>query len=1128
MPPEEEERKVPSVDDEKDSFFFPFTLSGEDAVEDDRNHPEPALLQQSEEGSKHWNKTASNNIRVNGNDETDSDDMSVNSIATQPGGISESSPSDNGLVMVEEVDGTKHQATAVPDNTTSAQEKSTKPIGIEKICGNGEKESPIEIFSDDEDDADEDVPLLREMIKEREDTDQSDEEDERNRKMAARKGGVSPVAMQTSQASCMRHNRRGRPKKNSAASVAIDDEDDRNICADERKAQPFSIRRSLRARNPPDLFIRHQKEIEGPRKRKGRVEPSAKKKGRIYNTDEGTYFEVDRVLSACIDEQGRLHAQVLWKDSRYPDPDWMMANDLTKDTFQDALRMVQRRGEPPQPAATPLAAAAAQTTQNRSTRNGTRKHRRKRISARIQKQRTAELKNTGEEGFLGTSENGDALWVVEKVLDRRIKEKGKRKGLGFEYLCRWEGYPKYPDSWQPTENLNERLLQAAFQQFPGEVPGADKSDDSQDDQGNTFDGVRYETYQDMVNAKHNRNQQVLCDLGFSRAEVDAKEDEAKEPIDTGNDHADFGHAKDEREASGGRGPLDRCIEKKTLPNYEKGDECERYDSFDPHFDNDDKGAREATTHEDNGNSNSYETISWQKEQAEDKVNDDEDQIRGTGITALPTRIPEERNRSRSPDISIDDCYSETDNTDEDEDNDDFDVRLDDLTESSYKTIGGLAEIHTADNILLRVGTSFHAENGRILTIRDLLGKEEIALCEIYIPSSDTLLSDTKAELDEYFPVGNLVKVPFSNLKKRCKEKFRRANWFYESGEIEKYDCALYRKEEGRRIPPTKLGKAKPTVLELFAGAGGMTLGFKNAGFDTKWAVEKNSHAAGTLRANISKNSVMEECVRGFIKRSVEGVIDAYPKKGEVDHIHASPPCQGVSRANRFGGANDEENNSLSFEFLNAVRYFEPKTATYENVKGLLMAKNIWILKKLIAELHCMGYQVRLAKLNSSDYGDPQNRKRVILWGAQTSMHLPMKPQPTHGKNLMKRRTVEDAIGCLKSIEPYTTGDKGFHSENGQLVPNHCARISTPTEEELERYTLKADRPAHTIKSVNHAIHYNRKRFISVREAASLQSFPIDHQFSGRSTDQFKQIGNAVPVMMATQIARSVAQVYGLP
>jgi hypothetical protein len=91
----------------------------------------------------------------------------------------------------------------------------------------------------------------------------------------------------------------------------------------------------------------------------------------------------------------------------------------------------------------------------------------------------------------------------------------------------------------------------------------------------------------------------------------------------------------------------------------------------------------------------------------------------------------------------------------------------------------------------------------------------------------------------------------------------------------------------------------------------------------------------------------------------------------------------------------------------------------------------------------------------------------------------MKPQPTHGKNLMKRRTVGDAIGCLESLEPYTTGDKGFRSENGQLVPNHCARTSTPTEEELERDRLKAERPAHTIKGVNHASNISNRRMLNV-------------------------------------------------
>lgn len=489
---------------------------------------------------------------------------------------------------------------------------------------------------------------------------------------------------------------------------------------------------------------------------------------------------------------------------------------------------------------------------------------------------------------------------------------------------------------------------------------------------------------------------------------------------------------------------------------------------------------------------------------------------GNTARVLPTQIAEDRRLPSSQEVSETEYYSETENMDYDEDSDDI------------EDLGGMNEIRTADNKLLRKDMLFYAEKDcSILAIRTLLVKEEVAICERLIPSWDTFLSGTEAEQPEFFPVGALTRAPFSQLKKRCKpETITRSKWLYAIGKVPKHDFAFYREEKERKVPPSLPGKAKPKVLELFAGAGGMTVGFMNAGFDTKWAVENNKPAAATLRSAFDSKCVWGECVRDFISRS-EKRFGGYPKKGEVDHIHASPPCQGYSRANRTGGCNDEENNSLSYEFVNAVRYFEPKTATFENVKGILHKDNVEDLKEIVADLYCMDYQVRVALLNSSDYGDPQKRERVIIWVAHTSMHLPAKPLPTHGKNLLSRRTVRDAIGCLERIDPYI-GDNGTVEVNNEIVYDHCARTSKPTQEELEKNTLKPDMPACTIKGVNHPIHYNKQRFISVREAACLQSFPFDHPFSGATTDQFKQIGNAVPIMMATHIARSVAQVYGLP
>jgi len=112
----------------------------------------------------------------------------------------------------------------------------------------------------------------------------------------------------------------------------------------------------------------------------------------------------------------------------------------------------------------------------------------------------------------------------------------------------------------------------------------------------------------------------------------------------------------------------------------------------------------------------------------------------------------------------------------------------------------------------------------------------------------------------------------------------------------------------------------------------------------------------------------------------------YPCKGDGDHIHASPPCQGFSDANRTGGKNDDKNNELSFQFLKAVKFFRPATASLENVIGFVSnlevgkskSKKSAYCKRIVEELLKLGYQVRVCILVSSDYGDPQKRPRVFL------------------------------------------------------------------------------------------------------------------------------------------------------
>eukprot|EP00980_Cylindrotheca_fusiformis_P004896 scaffold1041_cov121-Cylindrotheca_fusiformis.AAC.1 len=995
--------------------------------------------------------------------------------------------------------------------TTVKEEGANEAIalcGASRACkmpnipiGTGDKNAPIELLSSSDDDSDSDGAERIAMRKGRPSLvaryiDQScDSQEEDYRKMPARVDGQPMAATRsagvTSQEIPQTKQRRSTPPKPSSNSM-----------------EDCSVRRSSRQRRRPDIFVEAQK-IEEPKKRKKR--PQQQK-------DDDSNEGVEQLLDARYERDGRLMARVQWKNSRRPQ--WVVATSETLPThiFAEALAFVVGRGT--ECSATPSRASIpARSAENRPRHLRAKKTKHMRTSRQTRKE-LDEKKCTGMEGFYRQTEKGTE-WHVEDIVSRRVV---KRR---VQYLVRWKG--NYDDTWEPAENLNELLIKVAWKKFPRDDPEADDSSRRSEDEPET-DGVNHSEGITTRRAEHTGNSQVIQAAMPSPDEpLEEQEDGVANSRYEANKDIDFDYTGEEDENTNSAGAS--CIANDTEHSTS---------GFDAPLDRDE--TRESTL---------LPTIAFLSEEIGpcDGWNDDDDnevadrnpitvavtpdalapeacEEKGRNVASLDTRAKksDEQQASRSPSPRADCCDSETDATDDDEEDDDDLLKV--LRKSEYGEAGKIAEIQMGRRVL-RAGMTFHAEKGfSLVTILDLIEKDEVALCEKCIHSSDTFLYGTRAEEPQFFPGGELVKIPFSKLKTEYSESFPKAEWHYAPGEIAKYDFAFFKRAKERRVPPAKPGKGKPTVLELFAGTGGMTLGFKNAGFDIKWAVEKNESAASTLKANFDTHSVRAECVKSFMKRCKEGC-DAYPKKGDVDHIHASPPCQGFSRANRYGGVNDEENNSLSFEFVEAVRHFEPRTATYENVKGLLMPQNVGTLKSIVAELFLLGYQVRLALLNSSDYGDPQKRERVVLWIAQTRMHLPMKPQPTHGKHLMKRRTVVDAIGCLEKIEPYR-GKRGSLSVDCVDIHDHCIRDSKPTEEELDRLALKPDKPARTIKGANHAVHYNRERFISVREAACLQSFPFDHHFSGPITEQFKQIGNAVPVMMATHIARSVAQVYGLP
>ena len=289
------------------------------------------------------------------------------------------------------------------------------------------------------------------------------------------------------------------------------------------------------------------------------------------------------------------------------------------------------------------------------------------------------------------------------------------------------------------------------------------------------------------------------------------------------------------------------------------------------------------------------------------------------------------------------------------------------------------------------------------------------------------------------------------------------------------------------------------VLDLFAGCGGLSLGFEAAGFRTI-GYEMVEAAVETYNRNLSG-----VCHNQFLEVGFD-----YPEADKIDIVIGGPPCQPFSR---FGNQMGLEDARDGFPvFIDAVRRIRPRVFLFENVANIL-GRHKWYLDLIVAELRKTGYMVEYKVVNAVDYGVPQNRERLICIGHRASFQFPKVEQ--------RRVTVEDAIGDMM----YTFGadSKFLTSEQERYIAvyekkSHCI---TPRD-------LHPDRPARTITCRNLAgatsdmqrvkLPDGRRRRIEVREAARLQSFPDWFEFCGTETQQFNQIGNAVPPLLAYKMA----------
>ncbi|WP_415894386.1 DNA (cytosine-5-)-methyltransferase [Providencia huaxiensis] len=361
--------------------------------------------------------------------------------------------------------------------------------------------------------------------------------------------------------------------------------------------------------------------------------------------------------------------------------------------------------------------------------------------------------------------------------------------------------------------------------------------------------------------------------------------------------------------------------------------------------------------------------------------------------------------------------------------------------------------------------------------------------------------------------------------------------YYEKEQLMQFEeiQALYKSnwEHELQTKPVK----KFTVLELFAGAGGMALGLEKAGLSAVMLNEIDKHACNTLRLNRPDWNVVEGDVAG---------IDFSQYKGKVDVLAGGFPCQAFSYAGKKMGFEDTR-GTLFFEFARAVQEVQPKILLAENVRGLLNHDDGKTLQTIVNAIDEIGYSLIDPKvLKAIFYQVPQKRERLILVAIRKDLVNSIKydwPSPYH-----KVMTMRDALKAGELFDtdvPKSDGQKypKRKQEILSLVPQGGYWRDLPEDIQKE-YMQKSyylgggktgmarrlswDEPSLTLtcspaQKQTERCHPDETRPLAIREYARIQTFPDDWEFSGPMTAKYKQIGNAVPVNLSYAIGRSLVR-----
>ena len=373
-----------------------------------------------------------------------------------------------------------------------------------------------------------------------------------------------------------------------------------------------------------------------------------------------------------------------------------------------------------------------------------------------------------------------------------------------------------------------------------------------------------------------------------------------------------------------------------------------------------------------------------------------------------------------------------------------------------------------------------------------------------------------------------------------------------------------------------MAKTRPIAVDLFAGAGGMTLGFEQAGFDILASVEIDPIHCAIHKFNFPFWTVICKSVEETTGKEIRN--SSQIANQEIDVVFGGPPCQGFSLIGKRSF--DDPRNSLVFHFIRLVVELQPKFFVLENVKGITVGKHKEFIAEIINQFTESGYQIdaNYQVLNAANYGVPQNRERLFLLGAREDLELPKYPEKMIFPNL-KSPTVWDALQDLPVIENYPElyqqdwimtefskpSNYAKKLRNLEIAKNNysykrqydltlltSSLRSKHSTESMERFaytphgkiesisrfhkldpdglcnTLRAGTPSNKGAFTSpRPIHPFIPRCITVREAARLHSYPDWFRFHPTKWHGFRQIGNSVPPLLAQAVAEEIIKVLDI-